>query len=237
MRSAADEQGYDLTLIGRTENGRETYYDHARRRNLDGVIVIQADFESPDVIRLAGSDIPTVVIDQNFEGCDCVSSDNQASVERIVRYAWEKGHRKIAFITGQVSAVMRERLSGFYKICAELGIRVTDGFVREGQFHDPERCAEIAREMMSGEDKPTCILCPDDYSCMGALWDLKAAGVRIPEDVSLIGYDGVRMSRMIRPMLTTYRQNTEALEKPEEHKPRQVTVEGMLDEGETLAEI
>ena len=144
---------------------------------------------------------------------------------------------------------MRERLSGFYKICAELGIRVTDGFVREGHFHDPERCAEIAREMMSGEDKPTCILCPDDYSCMGALWDLKAAGVRIPEDVSLIGYDGVRMSRMIRPMLTTYRQNTEALarealgllleaiEKPEEHKPRQVTVEGMLDEGETLAEI
>ena len=249
LRSAADERGYDLTLIGRTENGRETYYDHARRRNLDGVIVIQADFESQDVIRLAGSDIPTVVIDQNFEGCDCVSSDNRASVERIVRYAWEKGHRKIAFITGQVSAVMRERLSGFYKICAELGIRVTDGFVREGHFHDPERCAEIAREMMSGEDKPTCILCPDDYSCMGALWDLKAAGVRIPEDVSLIGYDGVRMSRMIRPMLTTYRQNTEALaqealgllleaiEKPEEHKPRQVTVEGMLDEGETLAEI
>ena len=177
LRSAADERGYDLTLIGRTENGRETYYDHARRRNLDGVIVIQADFESQDVIRLAGSDIPTVVIDQNFEGCDCVSSDNRASVERIVRYAWEKGHRKIAFITGQVSAVMRERLSGFYKICAELGIRVTDGFVREGMFHDPERCAEIAREMMSGEDKPTCILCPDDYSCMGALWDLKAAGM------------------------------------------------------------
>ena len=89
----------------------------------------------------------------------------------------------------------------------------------------------------------------DDERGGHALWDLKAAGVRIPEDVSLIGYDGVRMSRMIRPMLTTYRQNTEALarealgllleaiEKPEEHKPRQVTVEGMLDEGETLAEI
>jgi DNA-binding LacI/PurR family transcriptional regulator len=249
LRSAADERGYDLTLIGRTENGRETYYDHARRRNLDGVIVIQANFESQDVIHLAGSDIPTVVIDHIYEGCDCVSGDNRASMERIVQFAYDRGHRKIAFITGQESAVTRERLGGFYKICAELGIRVTAGFVREGRFHDPERCSEIVREMMGGEEKPTCILCPDDYSCLGALWDLKAEGVRIPEDVSLIGYDGVRMSRIIRPTLTTYRQNTEALareaigllveavEKPEEHIPRQVTVEGMLAEGETLAEI
>ena len=249
LRSAADERGYDLTLIGRRDSGRETYYDHARRRNLDGVIVIQADFESPDVIRLAGSDIPTVVIDQIYEGCDCVSSDNRASMKRIVRYAYDRGHRKIAFITGQESAVMRERLGGFYEICAELDIRVAEDTVREGRFHDPERCSEIVREILSGAEKPTCILCPDDYSCLGALWDLKAEGIRIPEDVSLIGYDGVRMSRMIRPALTTYRQNTEALaqeaigllleaiEKPEEHKPRQVTVEGMLSEGKTLAEI
>ena len=247
LRSAADERGYDLTLIGRTENGRETYYDHARRRNLDGVIVIQADFESQDVIRLAGSDIPTVVIDQNFEGCDCVSSDNRASLERIVCHVYNHGHRKIAFVTGQDSAVMRERLAGFYKICAELGIRVPEGFVREGRFHDPERCTAIVRELLSGEEKPTCILCPDDYSCLGALWDLKAKGVRVPEEVSLVGYDGVRMSRMIRPMLTTYRQDTEviareavallieAIEMPETHKPRQITVEGMLTEGETLS--
>ena len=250
MRSAADERGYDLTLIGRKNGGSsETYYDHARRRNLDGMIVIQADFDSPDVIRLAGSDMPSVMIDHIYEGCDCVSGDNRASMERIVRFAYDHGHRKIAFVTGQESSVMRERLAGFYKVCAELGIRVPEGFVREGHFHDPEKCAEIVRDLLNGTEKPTCILCPDDYSCLGALWDLKAEGVKIPEDVSLIGYDGVRMSRMIRPMLTTYRQNTEAIareavgllieaiETPEAHKPRQITVEGMLAEGETLYEL
>ena len=249
LRSAADERGYDLTLIGRN-NGRnvETYYDHARRRNLDGVIVIQADFESQDVIRLAGSDMPTVVIDHCYEGSDCVSSDNRASMERIVRFAFDRGHRKIAFVTGQESSVMRERLAGFYKVCAELGIRVPDGFVQNGVFHNPERCAAIIRELLSKTEKPTCILCPDDYSCLGAMWDLKAEGVKIPEEVSLIGYDGVQMSRMIRPMLTTYRQNTkeiareaiglliEAIETPETHKPRQITVEGTLAEGETLGD-
>ena len=248
LRTVADERGYDLTIIGRNgSDSNETYYDHARRRNLDGVIMIQADFESTEVVRLANSDMPTVVIDHAYEGCDSVSSDNRASLERIVCHVYNHGHRKIAFVTGQDSAVMRERLAGFYKICAELGIRVPEGFVREGRFHDPERCTAIVRELLSGEEKPTCILCPDDYSCLGALWDLKAKGVRVPEEVSLIGYDGVRMSRMIRPMLTTYRQDTEviareavallieAIEMPETHKPRQITVEGMLTEGETLS--
>ena len=249
LRSESERQGYDLTLIGRTSTvNTESYYDHARRRNLDGVVVIQADFDSANVIRLASSDMPSVVIDHVYEGCDCVSSDNSASMERIVRSAYGHGHRKIAFITGQPGAVSRERLSGFYKICAELGIRVPEGFVREGKYHDPEGCTAIVRDLMKEKDKPTCILCPDDYSCLGALWDLKAEGVRVPEDVSLVGYDGIRMTRMIRPMLTTYRQNTEAIarevirllveaiETPDEHKPRQITVEGMLLDGDTLGE-
>ena len=250
LRSEAEKRGYDLTLIGRRsgQNG-ESYYDHARRRNLDGVVVIQADFDSANVIRLASSDMPTVVIDHNYEGCDCVSSDNRISVERIVRYAWENGHRLIAFITGQPGAVSRERLAGFYKICAELGIRVPEGFVQEGKYHDPEGCAGIVHGLLKAPEKPTCILCPDDYSCLGALWALKAEGVRIPEEVSLVGYDGIRMTRMIQPTLTTYRQNAEsiaaevirllaeAIETPEEHVPRQITVEGMLLEGDTLKKL
>ena len=167
LRTVADERGYDLTIIGRNgSDSSETYYDHARRRNLDGVIMIQADFESTEVVRLANSDMPTVVIDHAYEGCDCVSSDNRASLERIVCHVYNHGHRKIAFVTGQDSAVMRERLAGFYKICAELGIRVPEGFVREGHFHDPERCTAIVRELLSGEEKP-CHPLSDDYSCLG----------------------------------------------------------------------
>ena len=129
LRRAAEERGYDLTLIG--GNGArsgETYYDHARRRNLDGVFVIHADFDSANVIRLAGSDMPSVTIDHVYQGCDCVCSDNRTSMERIVRAAYDCGHRRIAFISGQAGAVSAERLAGFYKICAELGIRVPEGY-------------------------------------------------------------------------------------------------------------
>ena len=247
LRSCADNRGYDLTLIGHG-GGEEAgnYYEHARRRNLDGVVVIQADFDSANVIRLATSAIPAVIIDHLYEGCDCVASDNQASMERIIHYAWNRGHRKIALIQGESGAVSRERLSGFYKTCAELGIRVMDGYVRDGRFHDPDTCARIIRQLLSCEEKPTCILCPDDYSCLGALWSLKDAGIRVPEDVSLIGYDGIRISQMVPPRLTTYRQNAEkiaeetvnllleAIEDPDGHVPRQITVEGSLIEGETV---
>ena len=75
---------------------------------------------------------------------------------------------------------------------------------------------------------------------------MKSAGIRIPEEVSLVGYDGIRMTRMIQPVLTTYRQDTEtiaketihllaeAIEDPENHSPRQITVKGTLLEGDTL---
>ena len=247
LRLEAERGGYDLTLIGQSggKNG-ESYYDHARRRNLDGVVMMQADFDSDGILALAGSDMPTVMIDHEIEGCDCVLSDNRASMERIVRRAYEYGHRRIAFITGQQAAVSRERVAGFRRACAGLRIRIPEGFIREGRYHDPEGCAGMIRELLNGLERPTCVLCPDDFSCLGALWDLKAGGIRIPEEVSLVGYDGISMARMIRPTLATYRQNTEAIarhairllidaiENPEGHEPRRITVEGMLLEGGTL---
>ena len=90
------------------------------------------------------------------------------------------------------------------------------------------------------------MLCPDDYSCLGALWLLGARGIKVPQDVSLVGYDGIRMSQMIQPRLTTYRQDTtriaeevfnlmiDAIENPETHVPKHVTVSGVLIEGETV---
>ena len=246
LRRAADERGYDLTLIGR---GSGNYVDHARRRNLDGVILMQADFESPNVAALAAGGIPCVTIGHRYEGCDSVMSDNRLSLERIVRYAAEMGHRRIAFVTGHEGLVTRERREGFLRTCAELGIRVPEGFVRSGKYHTPELCAAIVRELLQAEEKPTCILCPDDQSCLGTLWDLTVSGVKVPEEVSLVGYDGIGIARMTRPALTTYRQNTEgiartaaellveAIEAPEAHTPRQVTVEGMLVTGETVGNI
>jgi DNA-binding LacI/PurR family transcriptional regulator len=79
------------------------------------------------------------------------------------------------------------------------------------------------------------------------MWELKAGGTDIPGDLSLFGYDGITMGRMVHPWLATYRQNTaeiaretialllEAIEQPDSHRPRQITVAGTLIEGETVS--
>ena len=166
-----------------------------------------------------------------------------------VSYAFSLGHRRIAFIAGQQGAVGRERLAGYYKVCAELGILVTESYVRVGGFHDPVKCVQIIRELLESGDRPTCVLCPDDFSCLGAISALADSGISVPGDLSLIGYDGITIGQMVRPSLTTYRQDTEsiaretvsllleAVEQPGEHQPRQIIVEGTLIKGETVREL
>ena len=251
LRFAAEDLGYDMTFVRRYSNSEEgDYLDRARRRNLDGVIVVQADFNSADVMHLAVSDIPTVMIDHAYEGCDCVMSDNRGSLEQIMRAVWEKGHRRVALIQGEDCMVTRERMAGFYKACAEMGLRVPAHCVRQGQFHAPDVCAQQVRALMgeegSNEQLPTCIICPDDFSCLGALRTLEEMGFKVPGQVSLVGYDGIRMTQMCRPRLATYRQNAagvaneaaallhEAIENPGIHQKRIITVGGELIEGETL---
>ena len=246
LRSEADRLGYDLTFLSRAGPNDNSHYEHARQRSLDGVIVVQADYDSSGIIRLATSSIPTVIIDHTYEGCDCVCSDNRASMEQLVRHVFSRGHRRIAFIQGEKSAVSQERLAGFYKVCAELGIRVPAGYVRDGRFHEPADCADIIQSLLKLDDKPDCVLCPDDYSCLGALWLLETRGIRVPDDISLAGYDGIRMSQMMQPRLTTFRQDTariarevfslmvDAVENPEAHVTKHITVPGMLLEGETV---
>ena len=246
LRREAERHSYDLTFLGRGNFTDKNYYEHARQRSLDGVIVVQADFESAGIIRLATSSIPTVIVDHAYDGCDCVASDNRTSMEQIVRHVYDRGHRRIAFIQGEKGAVSRERLAGFYKICAELGLRVPVEYVQEGHFHNATDCAECIMTLLQLKDKPTCVLCPDDYSCLGALWQLKAQGINVPDDISLVGYDGILVSQMISPCLTTYRQDTariaqevfnlmiDSIEFPESHVPKLVTVSGKLVEGETV---
>ena len=145
LRRESEKLGYDLTFIGRGDFTGQQYYENARQRCLDGVIVVQADFDAAGIMHLATSSIPTVIVDHTYEGVDCVTSDNRASMEQIVRYVYLHGHRKIAIIQGQKGMVSRERLAGFYKACVELGVRVPVEYVREGLFQNAVACTEASR--------------------------------------------------------------------------------------------
>ena len=110
---------------------------------------------------------------------------------------------------GETTTVTQNRLVGFYRACEELGLEIPEEYVREAAYHDPDRCAATTMELMQLPERPTCILFPDDYSYVGGQNALAQMGLQIPEDVSVMGYDGIHLARVLG--LTTYRQDTEAL--------------------------
>ena len=210
FRNEAESKGFDITFIN-TNNASMSYYDHCVYRNVDGVAIVCANFSNPQVLELAKSNLPVVTIDYVFNGKMAVLSDNLQGITDLFRYAYGKGHRKIAFIHGAPSSVTEARLVGFYRVAEENHLDIPDAYVREGIFHDPASCARITGELLALPDPPTCILFPDDFSALGGISEIRQRGLRIPEDISVAGYDGIHMSQVLDPPLTTMHQKTRTM--------------------------
>lgn len=209
FKTEAEQSGYDITFINKNIGGRKmSTYEHCRYRNVDGIVIICTDFSDPDVYEVINGELPVVTIDHIFECRSAIVSNNEAGMEQLVRYVYGLGHRKLAMIQGKRSAVSEKRLSGFCKACMSLGIEVEKDWMLTGEYHSPQITYDITKKLMQSEDRPTCIFMPDDYSAIGGYSALADMGIRIPDDVSVVGYDGIAYSEFLSPMLTSYRQNT-----------------------------
>ena len=250
FRIEAEQRGYDICFINNnTDLQYSSYLQHVRYRGVDGIAIICADFKDPPVQELVYSGLPVVTLDHTFNNRTAVLSDNTEGIISLVRYVYEKGHRKIGYIHGNDTAVTESRLAGFYKACEELGIQVPDTWIGECEYHEPNGCYEATKKMMALKDRPDCIFFPDDYAYIGGAKAIQEAGLSIPGDISVVGYDGIHMAKIVSPRLTTWEQNTEELgkiaadklieriEKPRSALPEHIVVHGHLLEGETVRQL
>ncbi|MCQ2537226.1 MAG: LacI family transcriptional regulator [Lachnospiraceae bacterium] len=247
----AEASGYDLTFINTSKNkgNRMTYLEHCRYRGFDGVVIACVDFYDPEVEELIKSDIPVVTIDHSFFSKASVVSDNVNGMKQLLTYCINQGHRRIAYIHGEDSAVTKNRLSSFYKTAEEFGLDIPDDYIKEAPYRSTRVAAEKTEELLSLKVPPTCILYPDDFSSFGGINVIKEHGLRIPEDISVAGYDGIRIGRHIEPQLTTFRQNTSAIgrtaaqklvdliERPKTTINDQTIISGEVYTGKTVGKI
>ena len=139
----AEKRGYDITFINHNISGKSmSYLEHCQYRNVDGVVIACVNFYDPQVVELVNSDVPVVTIDHVFNNRMAILSDNVSGMKALVKQAYACGHRRIAFIHGEKTAVTENRLTGFYQACDELGLKVPEAYVRSGVYHDVDRCAE-----------------------------------------------------------------------------------------------
>ena len=226
-----------------------SYYEHSKYRGVDGVVIACIDFSTPDVLELINSDLPVVTIDHVFDNRTAIISDNVKGIRDIVSYIYKMGHRRIAYIHGADSSVTQNRVGSFYKTLSELNIDIPDEYVKEGVYHDADTTYSLTKELLSLKNPPTCIIFPDDFSCIGGINAIKDFGLSVPDDISIVGYDGVLLSQVLNPKLTTLQQDTNALGKiaaeklidlitnPKAHIIERIVIEGTLLKGESVAAI
>lgn len=250
FKHRAEELGYDIFFISDRLGGRDvSYTEHARYRNCDGVVIASVEYTDPAVIELANSGIPVVTIDYIFENCGSVQSDNLQGMRDLVTHIYNMGHRKVAFIHGEDTAVSRIRIASFYRTCKDLGLEVPEEYVLSGFYHDPASSGIATRKLLELKNPPTCIIYPDDISYIGGMNEIEKMGLSIPEDISTAGYDGINFSQILRPKLTTLHQDAElmgiraaeelakAVEEGKLYIPNRIVVPGTVFPGGTVRKI
>ena len=212
FKRESERQGYDITFINHhiARTGM-TYLEHCRYRNVDGVFIACVDFGIPEVLELGASDIPCVTVDHVYAGRSAVISDNEQGMRQLTERAIALGHRRIAMICGDPSMVTDSRVNGFLRTMEQAGLPVPEGYLVKSLYDTPTVAREATLALLARADRPSCIFLPDDHCCLGALQAAREMGLRVPEDLSIAGYDGIEIGQHIRPKLTTIRQDTEVM--------------------------
>ncbi len=250
FKRTVESRGYDITFINSNKNSTGmSYLDHCRYRGFDGVMVACVDFRDPYVIELVESNIPLVTIDHVFNNKTSIVSDNINGMKDLLTYVYECGHRRIAYIHGLESSVTNSRLSSFYRTAEQLGLDIPDEYVLEAPYRSTEGTAKMTERLLDMKNCPTCILYPDDFSTFGGINVIRERGLSIPGDISIAGYDGIRIGRHIEPVLTTLRQDTETIgakageklieliEKPKSAIVERVVIKGEVYKGASVARL
>jgi len=181
------------------------------QRHVDGVLFARlAGLDVQEFLNLlANSSVPVVVTGYHRRDLpiSVVDVDNQAGARQAVEYLLENGHRQIACITGPLSAQSAiDRLAGYRQALENTGISYNPHWVVEGNF--TARSGYLAMQKLFQTDRQfTAIFSHNDRMAIGALSALHQAGLRVPEDISIIGYDDIPEAEFANPPLTTIRQN------------------------------
>ncbi len=248
FKRVSEVSGYDITFINATSQ-QMTYLEHSRYRGVDGAVIACVDFDDRDVIDLVNSELPVVTIDHVFDNRISVVSDNIGGMRALVEYVHSLGHERIAYIYGDDTAVTRNRVASYYNALSGLGIETDDNYTIASAYRNPKLAAKYTKQLLALKKRPTCILYPDDYSAIGGLNAIEEAGLTVPDDISVVGYDGLYVSQIIHPKLTTYEQNTEEIGRiaakslirlirdPKSTLIEKIQVSGKIIEGASVAKL
>lgn len=223
IERACSNNGYDLLIHSRRMSRRSGSYP-VGEHNTDGMIVFSNSLPEDELRRMHAAGYPVVLMHQTPPpdiSIPCVTIENKSGARRMVDYLIEqRGYTRIAFLRGpDGNEDSRWRELGYRESLFAHGIEVDEQLIGYGGFEEAQAHHTVTQWIRQGR-RPRVIFAADDDSAVGVMFALKEAGLRVPDDVAVVGFDDIRLGAYLTPPLTTVRAPIERVS--------QVAVERLL---------
>lgn len=214
FRDCIEQAGYDLVFLSR--HFKMSYFAHAKYRCVDGVIVINpATNDRSEFQDFVTAGIPCISTNTIIEGMCTVISDNEKGAYKAAEYLIKNGHTKVAFISAPksagISSAPQERWNGFKKAFDDHGIPLDSQLFEEADSWEKEGGYAAMERLAAGNKNFTAVFAVTDQLAFGVYEYAEKHDLKIPADISVIGFDNDKFSALMNPPLTTFHQNAEKI--------------------------
>lgn len=203
--------GYDLILFDTnpTKQRKKSYSQLCRERQVEGVIIQGMKKDDPYLKEVIDSNIPCVLVDIEMKGDNVgfVTTDNEFGAQMAVKHLVNYGHENIAMMNGHDQAlVSKRRLKGYKKVLDDSGIPFNEQYIVDGAFSE-QKAEEVAIQLLNDFPEITAIFCASDLMAMGVIKAAHKIGRKVPDEISVIGFDDIILASYVNPPLTTIAQD------------------------------
>jgi DNA-binding LacI/PurR family transcriptional regulator len=226
VREHVQAMGGHLLVFSAAKMTTSNFYNAIGEANLDGAVVVGPPKEDP-MKRIILSDLPVVMIDDRLRSrrLDSIMVDNEGGAYLAVEHLISLGHRRFAFVSGpRTWGVCQDRLSGALGSLKDAGIPESAATIIESDFA-PEGGRQSARQMLAMNPRPTGVFFFNDEMAAGALQTFyELSSIRVPQDMSVVGFDDISWAQLAHPQLTTIHVEKEIMGREAvEHLVRLIT--------------
>lgn len=219
IRTAAKAKGYSV-VIEETQLDTMTANEIGAMlvsKQTDGIILLasMSPFGTEILSAKSHRRLPIVIgfetVSKDLAGFPSVHIDNVAAAKEATNFLISQGHRRIGLIYGQESSLLtKDREFGYRAAMNQAKLPIEDGWVVEGQL-TINGARQATRKLINHKHRPTAIFAANDEMAIGCLHEVKSAGLRVPQDISLVGFDDIRYAEVMDPPLTTICQPAEEI--------------------------
>ncbi len=204
--AAASLFEWDIIIHHRCQDSNDDYIDFWKNQNIAGLVYLAPLLNNESLEQIKEMNFAVIMINSRVSEVSYVDTDNTYGAKKAAEYLLELGHRRIAIINGDMSTTnAQDRFEGYKAAFLKAGEEIDDDLVKEGKFSEDSGSFAMGN-ILSGEKQPTAVLCANDLIAIGAIRAIKEKGLKIPEDISIIGFDDLIISSYLTPPLTTVRQ-------------------------------